>query len=1002
MVTPDEWHRITTLFHAALARDAAERAAWLRDACGTDDVLRAGVERLLAAHERAGSFGDVPLVAPPPEARTDPAAVDGATTDSPPRRRHPFIYAVWLAAALVLAAFTYAAWLLLQHGGAAAWHGWREQPGDGAWYVTSVDANGPAAALLRVGDRIVVVADAPPFDVVGTAPHRRRLARGEELGIVVERAGERVAGVLRVGTAGGWPRLVERITYFVSSLLWCLIGLWIGAARPENPVARLAAAVAVAVGLLFLSVGVYETPPHWGPLHVVLGYHFFARFPTGALPGQGWRVALWGLYLVGAVSVASGLGFEALALARGLAAAAPYDWLLRMRESLAMIGFAGAVAGMAAVLARNYIELTTEDQRRRVRWVVYAACVGLAPQVWWAIIGIFETFVAPAPVPRLTLIANITPVVIPLSVAYVVVRHQVLDIRVVVRRTVQYLLARRVLQAAVALPLLALLYTVVRHRDFTIAQLVVETREYLYWLGAAGLALSFRGRLGRWLDRRFFRAEFDREQLLLALLDDVRRVDSMPELARVVNDRLSVALHPSCTHVWYRDPAELAQASATDPALTPPDVPAGESWTAWLEQRGEAVALPAPAEAGLTRRELQWFKSRGVSLVVPIMDSGDRLVGALLLGEKLSEEPYTAGDARLLGTIARQMGVARDNLRLRARVGEEVRIKHDVLARLDRHIPGLLRECPGCGACFDDDRAHCPADGHRISLSLPVTRTIDGKYRLDRLLGKGGMGAVYEAHDLRLARTVAVKIMLGREFGQQAALRRFQREARATARLNHPNIVAVYDYGPLPGDGAYLVMERVHGATLRAELARCRTLSPTVAAAWFDPLLDGRAAANDAGIVHRDLKPENVMGRHAEGARVAVKILDLGLVKVRATDGVTSAAVTAAGVIMGTPSYMAPEQLLGLEVDERADIFAIGIMLVEALTGTRPQAALDPRRAAALASWADELPAAFRTLHDVIARCLAAEPADRTASAAALHAELIPLLRGLPALHAGA
>jgi serine/threonine protein kinase len=118
------------------------------------------------------------------------------------------------------------------------------------------------------------------------------------------------------------------------------------------------------------------------------------------------------------------------------------------------------------------------------------------------------------------------------------------------------------------------------------------------------------------------------------------------------------------------------------------------------------------------------------------------------------------------------------------------------------------------------------------------------------------MGAVYEARDLRLEREVAVKILLGRSFGQPAALRRFRREAQAAARLNHPNIVAVYDVGSLEGEGAFLVMERVHGVTLRAELERQNLMMPAVAAEWFEPLLNGLQAAHTAGIVHRDLKPE--------------------------------------------------------------------------------------------------------------------------------------------------
>ena len=161
-----------------------------------------------------------------------------------------------------------------------------------------------------------------------------------------------------------------------------------------------------------------------------------------------------------------------------------------------------------------------------------------------------------------------------------------------------------------------------------------------------------------------------------------------------------------------------------------------------------------------------------------------------------------------------------------------------------------------CGACFDSGAETCDRDGNSLTLTLPVARTIEGKYRLERLVGKGGMGAVYEASDLRLGRQVAIKIMLGPTFGQEAALRRFRREAQAAARVNHPNVVSLYDFGELEGGGAYLVMERIHGASLREEMRRVGIFAPAQTADWFEQMLDGIAAAHDHGIVHRDLKPD--------------------------------------------------------------------------------------------------------------------------------------------------
>jgi eukaryotic-like serine/threonine-protein kinase len=279
------------------------------------------------------------------------------------------------------------------------------------------------------------------------------------------------------------------------------------------------------------------------------------------------------------------------------------------------------------------------------------------------------------------------------------------------------------------------------------------------------------------------------------------------------------------------------------------------------------------------------------------------------------------------------------------------------------------------------------------------------KYRLDRLLGRGGMGAVYEATDLRLGRRVAVKVMTGASFGNADALRRFEREARASARLVHPNIITVFDYGHVGADGAYLVMERLTGTTLRAELQKTGGLLPEAAALVFDEMLDGVAAAHRAGVVHRDLKPENVfLAADGKGGRI-VKVLDFGLAKLTLGDGDESRSLTAAGTVMGTLAYMSPEQLKGMRVDERTDVFAIGVMAAEAATGVNPFKGGDTTHTvAAILGKPFRLEGEgplVRALDAVLQRCLAKEAAGRFASVAEARAALVPALRACPSLRAG-
>lgn len=410
-----------------------------------------------------------------------------------------------------------------------------------------------------------------------------------------------------------------------------------------------------------------------------------------------------------------------------------------------------------------------------------------------------------------------------------------------------------------------------------------------------------------------------------------------------------------------------------------------------LTEVGKAARVPLPTGSGATGRDARRLAAMGVRLIVPISGS-DRVDLVLMLGEKEAEEPYTDSDARLAHAMAQAAALMLENLRLKGQVIDERRVRRDVLARLDRGLVRVMKECPVCGSCFDADADRCARDGSELTLSLPVSRLIDGKYRLDRLIGRGGMGAVYEARDVRLDREVAVKVLVGDVFGQARALRRFRREAQAVARLDHPNIVAVYDFGELDGGTAYLVMERLRGSTLRAAMASAGAFRLADAADWFDPMLDGLAAAHEAGIVHRDLKPENLVGVRSAGGAFVVKILDFGLAKMR--PGLVAArpsdTLTQSGIVLGTVAYMAPEQLRGREVDARADVYSAGVILAEMLTGARPCGdEAEGRGDFRLPGDVDD----HCALDAVLRRCLARMPEARFSSAADLRAALIPSLR---------
>jgi serine/threonine protein kinase/beta-lactam-binding protein with PASTA domain len=219
-----------------------------------------------------------------------------------------------------------------------------------------------------------------------------------------------------------------------------------------------------------------------------------------------------------------------------------------------------------------------------------------------------------------------------------------------------------------------------------------------------------------------------------------------------------------------------------------------------------------------------------------------------------------------------------------------------------------------------------------------VGHVLDGRYRIGPRIARGGMASVYEALDLRLDRTCAVKIMHPGLGDDPAFADRFTREARAAARLSHPNVVSVFDQGDDPdldGGTLYLVMELVPGHTLRDVVRDEAPMRPARALALMDPVVSALAAAHRSGLVHRDVKPENVLIAPDGG----VKVADFGLAKAVSADTQHTAT---GGVIIGTVSYLAPELVVDGTSDARADVYAAGVVLYELLTGEKPHAGESP------------------------------------------------------------
>src|SRR5216683_2605111 len=259
-----------------------------------------------------------------------------------------------------------------------------------------------------------------------------------------------------------------------------------------------------------------------------------------------------------------------------------------------------------------------------------------------------------------------------------------------------------------------------------------------------------------------------------------------------------------------------------------------------------------------------------------------------------------------------------------------------------------MKHCTICKVKYDDSVSFCPVDGEVLEddPSSIVDTVLDGQYQIEALLGKGGMGAVYRARHILLGDRVAIKLLPPEMRSNTEWLRRFQREGQAARRFRHPNAVTVYDLRTSSDGTIYLVMEYVEGHTLDAELKKRGRFLPTDALAVLDPIMSVLNAAHAMGVVHRDLKPENIMiGKPSTGGPPVVKLLDLGIAKLREVAGAEktgTTALTMAGQMLGTPYYMSPEQWGELpddgnsEIDGRADIYSLGIVFYELVAGRRP------------------------------------------------------------------
>ncbi len=811
-------------------------------------------------------------------------------------------------------------------------HGFIVQLREPGLVLLRVTPGSPAArAGLKPSDRIVsangrLIRHRLDWQLVET-----NLRVGQPLRMEIERNGLLHTTTLLLGRTPWRSRLITaeatllgvRSVQFVTLVLAVVVAL----RRPFDLSARVGAWLLATVAVYSIALP-FGIAANWRALPLVLGlvlwvpflsslatgtvlFTFFALFPR-PIVRSGW---VWLLtWLPVAAMLPLQLQFGLASVYRPGQSGELVDWTTPQ-----VVMSAGYVLAALAVLGVGYRRLDDVTQQRRVRVLVVGstiAATGFLPVVgaYWQADASFGGTVFDSPAAA---VGTVFGLAFPASFAYAILRHRLFDIRVMIRRGLQYAMARSVLVSIVPATAAVFAIDLWTSRQTPFVD-VLRERGWVY-IGLAGLAIVARVRRTPWLDeldRRFFRERYSAQRFLRTVIEEIRKADDISDAAPHIVTQIEAAFHPDSVALFVQDPEDQHYLiAATFPAsanLTP--LPADSKVVGLLQWLQKPAQVSGVEQAGfltqLPQEDVEWLTSLGAELLLPVL-VGNKIDGFFVLGPKRSQEPYGAEDEDLLMAVAESLAFAR--------------------ARAPRvsQAEEAVQDCPLCGTCYDWHTDRCPQDG-AVLTATRVPRRLADRYRLERRVGEGGMGVVYAAFDTALNRQVAAKLIREDLVDGPSAAERFQSEARLAGALSHPNVVTVHDYGVTPGGRAFFIMELLEGCGLREELQRSRRLPVARTRCILRGVCLAVEAAHQREMIHRDLKPENVFLCRGD----VPKILDFGLAKALETTAQTT--LTEPGLVAGTPPYMAPERLRGDAVSADWDLWALAVIAVEMIAGERP------------------------------------------------------------------